>query len=306
VVHDEALATVFSVFPFDRKLRALRRLTDGSWPPISGAAFATCHLVAYAPEKAATAAALDDEGRTCAFVKLYADATAIRTVAVHRALRADGVHVPAVLKTWPTLHAVAFEAVHGTRLAALDGVDGWHALGAALARLHRLDPVDARRSTRLEPDTLRTAAATIAALRPDLGATAWRLERALRSSVPARPGPTVCLHGDVQPKNVLVHPGGASLVDLDDAAGGTAAIDLGSALAGLRYDGLLGRPRLGCAEALVEGYRQEAPPPDRDAVRWCTAAALLGERALRSITRLRPAGLERLEAVLTAGLEELE
>ena len=45
--------------------------------------------------------------------------------------------------------------------------------------------------------------------------------------------------------------------------------------------------------------------PDAASLRWYTAAALLHERALRSITRLRSDGLARLGDVLAAGLEEL-
>jgi tRNA A-37 threonylcarbamoyl transferase component Bud32 len=304
VLHDECLGAVFFIFPADRKLAALPRLVDGSWPRVGGGP-PSFRLVAYAPEKAATAAVLDPGGRTSMFLKLYSDETAARTRAVHLALRARGLRVPAVLAWWPELKGLALEPLGGRRLAALEGAGGWRALGTALGRLHRLEPVDARLSGRFEADALRAAATTIAALRPDLTAGAWTLERALRHAVPARSGRIACLHGDVQPKNVLVRDGAASLVDLDDVTGGDAHADLGSALGGLRYDGIVDRRDPRCAEALLEAYREEAGPPDADSVRWYTAAALLVERGLRSITRLRPEGLARLDAVLASGLEEL-
>lgn len=304
VLHDEYLGAVFCVFPADRKLAALPRLADGSWPPV-GDGPPSFRLVAYAPEKAATAAMFDAGGRVSMFVKLYSDETDARTRAVHLALRARGLRVPAVLAWWPELKGLALEPLGGTRLAALQGVEGWRALGATLGHLHRLEPVDARLSNRYEADALRAAATTIAALRPDLTAGAKTLERALRRAAPAWSGKVACLHGDVQPKNVLVEDGAASLVDLDDVTGGDAHADLGSALGGLRYDGIVDRRDPRCAEALLEGYREEASPPDADRLRWYTAAALLVERGLRSITRLRTEGLARLDAVLASGLEEL-
>jgi aminoglycoside phosphotransferase (APT) family kinase protein len=286
--------TLFSIFPADRKLPALRRLMDGSWPSPG----APLELVVYAPEKSATAAGAG------AYVKLYADTTWARTAAVHVALRASGLRVPAVVAAWPELRALAVEAVAGRPLAGDE--DGYRAFGAALASLHRLAPLDGRPFDRLDLDHLARASATIGALRPDVAATARRLERTLRRRAHVRRGASVCLHGDVHPKNVLVDGEGATLVDLDDVAAGPAAADLGSALAGLTYDRVVGRrdddsaKRL--AGALLDGYGGFARA---DELRWYTAAALLGERALRSITRLRPAGLARLYAVLAAGLDEV-
>jgi hypothetical protein len=300
-LHDEELATVFTIFPFDRKLHALPRLLDGSWPPLPGAGRPRFRLVAHAPERAATAAAVDGDGRALAFVKLYAEATVARTACVHWALRSRGLRVPALLAAWPELRAVAVEPVRGRPPA--DG-RGWRAFGAALARLHRLAPLDRRRFTRFDPDALGAAATTIGALRPDVATAAFALERSLRRAPPARGARLVCLHGDVHPKNAVVDGADAWLVDLDDVAAGNAAADLGSALAGLRYAALVGGGEAD-GGALLDGYRRWAPLPEAHALRWHTAAALLGERALRAITRLRPDGLARLDAVLTAGLDEL-
>jgi aminoglycoside phosphotransferase (APT) family kinase protein len=296
VRHDEELATVFFLFPADRKLAALARLDNGSWPRIPGAGAVSYRLVAYSPERAATAVAEDGRGRQVAFVKLHAGGTAGRTVMVHRALRARGLHTPAVLAAWPALSAFAVDPAEGERL---DGT-GWDAFGRTLARLHSLAPVDRRRLTRLDVDSLRDAAATITALRPDVASAVYELEDALRSSVPGY-APAVCVHGDAHPKNVVVDGEHAALVDLDDVAGGAAAADVGSVLAGIRVDALLGRRDPSCADAFLDGYGLH----DLVAVRWYTAAALLRERALRSITRLRAEGLERMHDVLAAAREEL-
>ena len=301
VHHDEELATLFFVFPADRKLAALPRLDPAHWPSIPGLDRISFRLVAYAPERAATAAVIDTDDRTVAFVKLHAETDSMRTVAVHHVLRARGLRVPAVLASWPELGALAVEPLHGTQLAACDDTSGWRAFGAALARLHAFEPVDERRSTRLEGP----AAATIAALRPDVASAAFELERALGDAVSLRRGSLVCLHGDVHPKNVVIHGDDAGLVDLDDVAGGHAAADLGSAVAGIRADALVGRRDSESVESLIDGYGEVAAVPDAASLRWYTAAALLHERALRSITRLRSEGLARLGDVLAAGLEEL-
>jgi len=275
---DEELSTVVGVFPADRKLAALPR-------------FAGARLVAYAPEKSATFFARG------AFVKLYADDTWRRTRRVHEALRARGARVPAVFGARAELRALAVEPVRGGQP---HDAAGCRAFGAALARLHRLPPLDGRRSTRVGPDA---AARTIAAVRPDVAATASALADALAGTAEA--GCVACLHGDVHPKNALVAEGTATLVDLDDVAGGDIAVDLGSALAGFRYDALVGDGDPARADAFLDGYGSKAELPAAASLRRHTAAALLGERALRAITRLRERGLERLDAVLLAGLEGL-
>jgi aminoglycoside phosphotransferase len=296
VRHDEELEAVFFVFPADRKLTALARLDGGAWPRIPRAGALSYRVVAYAPERAATAVADNARGRRVAYVKLHADGTAHRTVMVHRALRSRGLRIPTVLATWPALHAFAVEPAEGEHPEST----GWDAFGRALARLHSFAPVDRRRLTRLDVDSLRDAAATITALRPDVSSAVRELEDALRSSVP-RHAPDVCVHGDAHPKNVVVDGEHAALVDLDDVAGGAAAADVGGVLAGIRFDALLGRRDPSCADAFLDGYGSQ----DLSAVRWYTAAALVRERALRSITRLRADGLERLPDVLAAAREEL-
>ena len=45
-------------------------------------------------------------------------------------------------------------------------------------------------------------------------------------------------------------------------------------------------------------------PPSARSLAWHTAAALLAERALRAVTRVRPDGLERLDEIIAAAREE--
>jgi Ser/Thr protein kinase RdoA (MazF antagonist) len=102
-------------------------------------------------------------------------------------------------------------------------------------------------------------------------------------------------------KNGLLQARRIALIDLDQVGVGPAAADLGSAIAGMRFNALVGDEtargeRL--QQALLDGYASLRELPDRDALRWHTAAALLSERALRSVNRIRPDGLAHLGAVI--------
>ena len=50
--------------------------------------------------------------------------------------------------------------------------------------------------------------------------------------------------------------------------------------------------------ALLDGYAAVRDLPARDELDWHVAAALLTERALRAVNRIRPDGLVHLGAVL--------
>jgi hypothetical protein len=62
----------------------------------------------------------------------------------------------------------------------------------------------------------------------------------------------------------------------------------------------------GLSRALLSGYAELQATPDAAAIRAHTAAALLAERSLRVVTRVRPEGLQRLPALLAAAREALE
>jgi aminoglycoside phosphotransferase (APT) family kinase protein len=105
--------------------------------------------------------------------------------------------------------------------------------------------------------------------------------------------PSVCLHGDVHLKNAIVRDGDVALIDLDQVATGPAAADVGSLLAALRAAGVDGE------SSVLAGYGRTAPHPlDRDALRWHVAAALVAERALRAITRVRADSLKQLPRLI--------
>jgi Ser/Thr protein kinase RdoA (MazF antagonist) len=115
------------------------------------------------------------------------------------------------------------------------------------------------------------------------------------------PAARVCLHGDVHLKNGLLQARRIALIDLDQMGTGPAAADLGSAMAGIRYHALVTDEIARGARlqrALLDGYASLRELPDAHALRWHVAAALLSERALRAVNRIRPDGLAHLGAVL--------
>ena len=252
---------------------------------------------------------VDAEGRALAYAKAYAGDEGARTRRVHDVLRgpaaAAGLRLPLAISYDPEHRVLECEALDGRPLAALEGPEleaGMRRLGAALAHLHRLEaPPLTPPFERLEPTELRRAAALIADLRPDCAGAARELADRLVAERP-QAAAAVCLHGDVHPKNVLVDDARLALVDLDQVALGPAAADAGGILAGLRYRRLIGElsgaAEDALAQAVLDGYAAAGGRLDPADLRWHVAAALLAERALRAITRVRPRGIERLSALL--------
>jgi thiamine kinase-like enzyme len=151
---------------------------------------------------------------------------------------------------------------------------------------------------------------TISQARPDVAELVQRLSTKLIAQY--APDESVFLHGDAHPKNILLNDDQLFLLDLDQSATGPAEIDLGSIIAGLYCDACTGsrtwREVATLMSALLTGYGKSQNP---HTLRWHIAAALLQERALRSVTRVRAATLQKLpellhtaEMVLNGGISE--
>ena len=314
VAHDPDLHAVFWAFPNDRKLTTLPALGPDSdvVARLLGRPVGATVLAAYAPEKSATAACLDPStGRPFAYAKVFASSDELAAsqrahAAIHERLGADGalLRVPGVLAASEDERMLVVEAIEGRRIDGLRGPEQLQAMrrfGAALATLHSLPVPDGLpRFGRLDPARQAQAAELLGRARPDVAAAAERLVRDLAAAVPPA-GADVCLHGDVHPKNGFLQGRRVALVDLDQAGPGAAAAELGSALAGLRYHALVAdEPGRGerVQRALLDGYAERRELPEPEALRWHVAAALLTERALRALSRLRPEGLACLGAVV--------
>ncbi len=311
------LETVFWTFPNDRRIRSLA-LVAGPSGDLARLAGGPCapRLVAYVPEKAATARCEDATGADRAYVKVYGSEEGARADAIHAAVWAaastvPGLRVPRPLAYDAHRRALALEAIVGEPLETC-GVADLHArlaaLGAALATLHDASPpAGLRPLERLAPAGLERAAELIARIRPDVGDASRGLAEALGAAYEERDD-QAWLHGDAHPKNVIVTQHGIALVDLDQAAIGPVAADLGGVLGRLRYLRLVGalpaRRERALMASLLRGYSSNREPPDGRSIAWHLAASLLGERALRAVTRIRAEGLRHLGELIEAAREE--
>jgi aminoglycoside phosphotransferase len=318
VLFDPVTSTVFWVFPQDRKLLGLGRLT--SPPPELRSGFAVpwtqSELKAYKPEKAATVRCADAHGRTVGFAKLQRGDAGRRSVALLRAAR-RGIAEHGILRLPKAIgylreqheqceqHLALFSPAPGCPLDQLRVTtypDAMATLGAALSVLHAQPTDGFVPFTRLGPAQLVAAGDLVCAARPDLAPVTDGLVDVLLQTAPT-PGPNVLLHGDLHFKNVLVHESGVSLVDFDEACAGPASAELGGVLARLWCPG----PRdtidpdtaQAAAEALLAGYDGR---PSRADLLWYAAAALLVERAVRAIRRVDVAAIDDLERVLVLAL----
>jgi tRNA A-37 threonylcarbamoyl transferase component Bud32 len=319
VAHDADIETVFWTFPNDRRVAGLRALTN---VPAELAhlfpAWTRSRVIAYAPEKCATAQCLDDESNVLAYAKVYQGEEGRRVFDVYenlgRSLSPDAteLRLPRALAYDEAHRMLLLESVEGERIADLGGPDVlrvYRRLGAALATLHKLPPPQGLPTfERLSVTRVRHAARIIGRVRPDVRSEAHALADQLAARWEPTGHPPVCLHGDVHPKNGILRGGRLTLIDLDQAASGSSAADLGSLLASLSYNcrcGILTRAaaqELG--DAFLDGYAGVRELPLKGSLRWHTAAALLAERALRAVNRIRPEGLMYLRELL-AGADNI-
>ncbi|MDC4206932.1 MAG: aminoglycoside phosphotransferase family protein (plasmid) [Candidatus Manganitrophus sp.] len=113
----------------------------------------------------------------------------------------------------------------------------------------------------------------------------------------------VTLHGDLHFKNFLVDGEKVSLIDLDNLCHGAPLQDIGSFLAGLFYRGILKQTPIERIEKIgdlfVRYYEKRVPwTVSRSELGWYTAAALINERAFRCLTRLKPGRREILDRLI--------
>ncbi len=317
---DEENGIVFWAFPNDRRIRHLASLVRPrpEFDSVLPGPWTGTRVVAYAPERAATAQCLGPAGEVLGYAKVYAGEDGARSQELHhRLVRGVGavaeLELPRALGYSAVDRLLLVEALDGRPVGELEParrIDGYRRLGAALARLHSAPLELTDRFRRLEASRLQQAGRLVGWARPELAALSESLSQLLAGRY--RPGrePLVCLHGDVNSRNWLLQDDRVALIDLDQVAMGPAAADLGAALAGLKYREIIGEWSAAevraLRQALCSGYQAFRPLPATESLRWHTAAALLAERALRAVTRFRVDGLRHLEDLLNAAMAQLE
>jgi tRNA A-37 threonylcarbamoyl transferase component Bud32 len=307
------LNTTFWIFPHDRKIKNLAVLNNipHELKNIEGRTWSMSRIVAHAPEKSVTAQCLDDNGQIIAYAKIYAGDEGRQIFKTYRAVTGQ-VKIPRAIAYSETHRVLLLESIAGVPLSIVtESENAYFRLGEALKSLHRIHPPSSLpRHTRLTPEAVTRASATISQARPDVAALVQQLSAKLIKQYTS--GKAVFLHGDVHPKNIFLNDETLFLLDLDQAATGAATADLGSVIAGLYCGACTGsrtwNEAVALKHALLTGY---GAPHNSPELRWHIAAALLQERALRSVTRIRPTTLQRLpeiirtaETVLNGGVSE--
>lgn len=321
LAYDAETSTVFRLYPHDRKIETLNAFEQipRALSRIGAATWVRSELVGYTPEKCATSKCLDDDGAVIGYAKIYGGGEGRQVFEKYGALAAtqlsshkeDQFFANAILYS-DRFRLLLLEAVAGTRVADLCGDDlrrAFHNLGRTLAAFHqRPVPQTLPRFTRLDLNRISKAATLVSRARPDVGDLARRLSIRLCSGF-RQTAVLVCLHGDVHPKNGIAQNGKVTLIDLDQVGVGPAAADLGSLLAALRYNRCVGLISVASERVLTEsfllGYSEVNLLPDDHSLQWHMAAALLAERALRSVNRIRPEGLLHLRTLLSQAHEVL-
>jgi tRNA A-37 threonylcarbamoyl transferase component Bud32 len=317
---DNDLGSVFWVAPNDRKINTLAAVLDPATPVpgVEAGREVRKRLVAYAPEKSATLVCEGLDGIPLGYGKVAAAHQAARDCGTYASLRErldsrdPRLRLPRTLGYSAAQRTLWLEAVHGRRMAEATGDEETADLerfGVAVAGFHGLAVSHAPLLDRFAPLHLRENAAIIGTIRPDVSDAAEHLAaRLIADAVPD--GETLCLHGDLHPKNAIMCADRVALIDVEDVALGAAAADVGSLLASFVYRRETGRlSRDACRArmlAFFAGYETVRRLPATPSLQWHTAAAMLVERAARAVTRIRPLGLEHLPALLSTSEQLLD
>lgn len=293
VLEDRSMSVAF--FPNDDRLKQLAKLSEDPKRVISRLVpdrpelwSGELRTLRYKPERRYVAQVLVD-GEPRATVKLYREedywTTRRNARAFGTAFKTTGpFRVADLIGGSKKHHAVAFEWQEGTPLgeALVDSSRRKEALetaGAALAELHAQPSGGLRRLTRkVEAKTLSELVEPLVFNTPRLEGEVRSLceslcERLLREPSVGRP-----IHGDFYEDQVIVSGGTATLLDLDEAASGDPAADLGLFIAHLEKDAMLGLldPEVlaPASEYLLDGYREYGAEASPEKVRLYAAVGL--------------------------------
>lgn len=313
------IAVAVSVFPNDRRLPQLKRLTypdkiRSLLRELGTAQRKVRHghfeLLHYRPERRCVAQ-VRFEDRPVAIVKFHdarSYAGACRKV---MAFSSDGIlRLPEMLGCSDRYRAVACEWLRGgvpepdrTLLPRI---------GEALARLHAQSPSGLPTLTReAQARSLRALARDLRALWPPMASHSRAVVQRLSQALLAAQGPLRPIHGDFYIDQVVAGRNEIGFVDFDEATWGSPAWDLGDFMGHLHYRHLMdvsgGGDLQAFQEDLLAGYRDGGGQVDEREVSLQVALALLrlAPRPFRERKRDWPdriaAILDHAEALLSDG-----
>lgn len=280
-------------FPNDAEIAALHVLgsTQQTYglvraviPSIRGMRTPLVLRLAYKPQRRYVARVLGDGSSLV--LKLYADAEYEAAELRARSLTSvSGPGMQSLVGSSDRLRALGFEWIAGRNLTQqirLGDDDAVRSAGASLRRLHQCSAEHLpalSRTTQL--GWLQSNVAMVSALVPELSDRASRLAERLGTDLESA-GPVGTIHGDFYAEQVLwTEDGQATLLDLDAAASGPHAADLGNFIAHLESHHLNGELHAGrisaIRAALLKGYAQAGGRIDFDPglLAVYTACALL-------------------------------
>jgi len=314
IVLQEGAITV-STFPTDGKLKAVAELVDPESrnrvlrevvperPDLWGGILEDLR---YMPERRYVAQLLAG-GTVQASVKVYVERE-YETVRRAKALESRGpLRIARRLGCSDVYRVVSHEWLSGRLLSQLVldpemDLEAMARTGAALAELHSQQPAGLERLTRrAEGATLLSLSANLGFVLPHLSGRFDGLARRLADSLAEESPVYQPIHGDFYAKQVLLGENTVAFLDLDRAAYGDPAADLGRFVAHLEREALWGTLTAGRLEALrdalLEGYREATRRPIPSRLELYTGVGLF--RLTPDPLRFRePSWPERTEAIL--------
>ncbi len=312
----EELCIVVTFFPNDSRLVALpllrtaesrKQILQHLFPEHAALWEGNLERLRYRPERRYVAK-ITTSGEPRAVMRFYTACDYQRARQALSVLEPRGQLRLASLTGWSdTHHALALDwlpghpLVDGTPGANLDH-DTVSRVGAALAELHCQNPERLRGlKRRSEAEHLDKAVAAVEFIAPQYAVRTEKLAQRLGPELADAPCLGVPIHGDFHPKQVLLAEDKVGIIDLDGAACGDAAADLGVFIAHLERDALRGHlasdrvPPI--RRALLEGYGSIRNCPSLSRINKYVAARLL--RRLPYCFRHRePNWPDRMEALL--------
>lgn len=261
VIVDPSRSLVACAFPFDVGIRSLRRVAQDGRSRVLASLLrdaGALRMLSYRPERRFVGVADTADGPVV--IRVYSDAE--YAAGAGRRLDADP-HIARIARTlarhprYPVTVTEWLEGADGG--IALAEPDRARAIGEALAHLHGEARSTAwTRSIADEQRHVRAAARALADLLPAQAARLEHLAGALGTALLEVATSPVLTHGDFAARQVVFTARGVALTDLDEAAEGQAAGDLGSFLADLDVQAVSGGADLAVAARVaarfLDGY----------------------------------------------------
>jgi tRNA A-37 threonylcarbamoyl transferase component Bud32 len=269
----------------------------------AGARIQPMRVLRYEPRKHVVLASTADAGGVRRVAKILRPEAAMRAraawaaVADYASRPASTLQCPALLHFDDRADALWLQWREGVRLdaaAATIGIEEACRLAArSIASLHRadIDLPDSPTLATLKQETLsrcETLARAYPSCADTLGLLGERIEQRLDDSISV---PSVPVHGDFNPSQLLIDNGQAVMLDLDTAGRGDPLVDVAHFIAGLHRLPMSIGTADAAAEQFIECYRRsvgrEIP---RRRLHDLIAAVLVYRTAYKSLRRLPPDG----------------